>query len=299
MEIHYNFEDFGKIENPVVTTGTFDGVHVGHLVIINRLNELAQEINGESVLITFHPHPRKVLYPEQSKDLKLINSQEEKKMMLKTTGLNHLFIIEFTLDFAKTSSQDFVNNILLDKLHAKVIVVGFNHHFGHNREGDYSYLYKLSKDRNFVVEEIPQQDIENEAISSTRIRKAIAEGHIGRVNAYLNHHYIIKGIVIKDKHDKIEESIYSIIITEEEKLLPPEGRYAAKLEQENQILYTMVDIIDDKSKKVFISNLDESHIIHDINSTLYFYKRIRLKEEPESFFNNRTIDKSNIMELIY
>ncbi|HKL07926.1 MAG TPA: hypothetical protein VJ896_04075, partial [Bacteroidales bacterium] len=120
MKVHRSFETLGQIKNPVVTTGTFDGVHIGHKVIINRLNTLAQNIQGESVLITFHPHPRRVLYPETAgKGLQLINSQEEKIHLLEKTGLDHLVIINFTKEFAQTTSQEFVEDILLGKLHAK------------------------------------------------------------------------------------------------------------------------------------------------------------------------------------
>ena len=134
MQIHRSFDSLKGIKNPVVTTGTFDGVHLGHKVIINRLNDLAKGVKGESVLITFHQHPRKVLYPEAAKELKLINSQQEKIYLLEKAGLDHLVIINFTKEFAKTTSNEFVENILLDKLQAKIIIVGFNHHFGHNRE---------------------------------------------------------------------------------------------------------------------------------------------------------------------
>ena len=203
MQIHRSFDNLHAIKNPVVTTGSFDGVHIGHKVIINRLNSLAGEINGESVLITFHPHPRLVLYPETAgKTLRLINTQREKIHLLEKTGLGHLVIINFTKEFSETTSQQFVEDILLGKLHAKKIIVGFNHHFGHNREGDYSYLYKLTKDHNFEVEEIPEQDLENETVSSTITRKALSEGRIQRANAYLDHHFIMMG-ELKEGNKKI------------------------------------------------------------------------------------------------
>lgn len=152
MEIHRSFESLNKIKNPVVTTGTFDGVHFGHKVIIDRLNTLAKKINGESVLITFHPHPRIVLYPDfEGKKLQLINSQKEKIQLFEKTGLNHLVIINFTKEFAQITSKQFVEEILLGELHAKIIIVGFNHHFGHNREGDFSYLYELAKTHDLRV----------------------------------------------------------------------------------------------------------------------------------------------------
>lgn len=221
----------GKINRAVVTTGSFDGVHLGHKVIIRSLKQLAEKIGGESVLITFHPHPRKVLYPEQS-DLKLINSQEEKIALLSATGLDNLIIHPFSLAFSKTSSHDFVTRILIGQLQARVIVVGHNHHFGYNREGDYSYLHALKKELGFGLEEIPLLDIENETVSSTRIRKALKEGNMQRANAYLDHPYIIYGPLSEapPMEGVPEMPLLRIGIDEPDKLVPPPGIYASMLE---------------------------------------------------------------------
>jgi riboflavin kinase/FMN adenylyltransferase len=301
MKIHYNFNDFGSIKNPVVTTGTFDGVHIGHAIIISRLNELASQIQGESVLITFHPHPRKVLFPEQSANLKLINTQNEKILMLSKTKLDHLFIINFTKEFSQTTSQNFVNDLLLDKLQAKIIVVGFNHHFGHNREGDYEYLYELSKKRNFSVEEIPQQDIENEAVSSTRIRKAIFEGNIMRANASLNHQYFIMGKTHCTYDLHTQGTNYQIEVEEIEKLLPPCGRYAAKIEQNQNIYNCLVEILEfNNNTKVYILGVDKLIIDDNTIANLYFFKRLSLYDDsPETFILTRETDKNLVRELIY
>ena len=196
MKIFYDFDHVGEIRNAVVTTGSFDGVHIGHKVILQRLKKLAMEIGGETVLITFHPHPRKVLYPDTAgKELFLINSQREKINLLQKAGLDNLIIVEFTLAFSKITSIDFVKNILMNKLHARKIVIGFNHHFGHNREGDYEALRNLGSNNGFEVEEIPEQDIHNETVSSTKIRKAIQDGSIQKANAYLDHQYIMMGLL--------------------------------------------------------------------------------------------------------
>lgn len=231
MRIFYNLDDAqGKIKNAVVTVGSFDGVHAGHKAILKRLNQIAAEQEGESTLITFNPHPRKVLYPHQT-DLKLINSQEEKMELLSETGLQNLIVIPFTLEFSKTTSSAFVKNILVDKLDCKVVVVGPNHHFGHNRQGDYSYLYKLGKELAFAVEEISILDVENEIISSTKIRKAIMEGNMQRANAYLDNQYFIKSRLepVSKTIDGRIWNFYAVTITETEKLLPPPGLYAAQL----------------------------------------------------------------------
>jgi riboflavin kinase / FMN adenylyltransferase len=297
MKVHYGFENIENIKNPVVTTGSFDGVHVGHRVILNRLNTLASENDGESVLITFHPHPRKVLFPEKAKDIFLINSQREKKYLLETVGINHVIIVEFTKEFAKITSSEFVQDYLLGKLKAHTIIVGFNHHFGHNREGDYKYLYDLSKKQNFSVEEIPMQDIENEAVSSTRIRKAINQGHIGRANAYLDHPYFIIGQT-KPLHKNYSKNSFEsleILIEEDIKMLPPNGRYAAKTIVNNESNNVMCELIDNK---VLIHSI--SNIRLPVNELVYLemHKTIRLFNETD---NNNTFDfdKNDVKELIY
>lgn len=270
-------EASGKIKNAVVTTGSFDGVHIGHKLIINRLNQIARSINGESVLITFYPHPRKVLYPEQ-KDLKLINSQEEKTELLRKAGLDNLIIIPFNMAFSKTSSHDFITKLLVGELNAKVIVVGHNHHFGHNRMGDYSYLHSLSRTYNFSVEEIPLQDIENETVSSTKIRKALFEGNIQRANAYLDHQYVIYGYLSEHNQLGVFTNLKVIRIDsiEEEKLIPPAGIYATNLSIDNQFHKTITFISNkDSDKPLILSHLVDDNLfpVHKCG-TLYFYKKV-------------------------
>jgi len=232
MKIHYGFEDVGELKNPVITTGSFDGVHIGHKTILNRINEIATVINGESVLITFHPHPRKVLFPDTAgKNLLLINSQQEKIELLSKTGIDHLIIVKFTKEFSEISSIDFIRNILVHQLHAKKVVIGFNHHFGHNREGNFDYLYELGQYYNFGVEEIPEQDIHQETVSSTLIRKALLEGKIQRANAYLDHLYIIIGKLGEGSAScrALNFPTYRLPITEDSKLVPPDGVYAVSV----------------------------------------------------------------------
>ncbi len=293
-------EASGKIKKAVVTTGSFDGVHIGHKVIINRLNQIAKDINGESVLITFYPHPRKVLYPEQ-KDLRLINSQEEKIELLQKAGLNNLIIIPFSHEFSKTSSHDFITNILVGELHAEVIVVGHNHHFGHNRMGDYSYLDTLSQQYGFKVEEIPLLDIENETVSSTKIRKALFEGNIQRANAYLDHQYIIHGRM-SDMHvlnTQYNISVFTMFISEEEKLIPPTGIYATNLKINDQWCKSMTMISKKEDDKVQIIN----HLLYDnlhtdqLTGTLYFYKKVSdtdVLEDP----GNPEVDLKEAKEMV-
>lgn len=235
MNIFRSFEEASVIINPVVTTGSFDGVHIGHKTILKRLQLLAEKHHGESALITFHPHPRQVLYPETSgKDLKLINSQVEKLELLRKAGLNNVIIIEFTKDFSKITSDQFVRDFIHGILKAKVVVAGFNHHFGFNKEGDYRQLFQSSEKYNFETEEIPEQEVQHETVSSTKIRKAISEGYIQRANAWLDHYYIIMGIPEEHYMDYAKEPIvfFKVPLTEESKLLPAHGIYAVSAERD-------------------------------------------------------------------
>ncbi len=278
MRVYYHTaEAAGKINRAVVTTGSFDGVHIGHKLIINRLNEIAREIGGESALITFYPHPRKVLYPDQE-NLKMINSQEEKIELLRKAGLENLIIIPFSLEFSKTTSRDFAVNMLIGHLGARVVVVGHNHHFGYARKGDYSYLHRLSRNMGFGVEEIPLQMIENETVSSTKIRKALSEGNIQRANAYLDHQYIIKGSLYKGTlaEGPVSGQVAGSTIDTGEKLVPPPGIYATNLVSGGVWMKSMTLITQCAENLPQV----ESILLYDklepeaLQGTLYFYKRV-------------------------
>ena len=309
MKIFKNFDQAGSINNAVVTTGSFDGVHIGHKVILQRLKNLAQETDGETVLITFHPHPRKVLYPETSgKELYLINSQREKIELLRKAGLDNLIIVEFTLDFSKITSVDFVKNILLNKIHAKKIVIGFNHHFGHNREGDYEKLHDLGIEYGFEVEEIPEQDIQHETVSSTKIRKALLEGNIQKANAYLDHHYIIMGLIHNSKPllKEIGFPSFTVTIEEESKLIPPNGVYAVTVFDEKRSYRGMCFIKKrgESSVDALVEYylFDKPETLSGNSATLFFHKRIRDEKPLETIDQLKQqllMDKAEIDELIF
>ena len=313
MNIYHDLNEIGSIPYPVVTTGSFDGVHIGHKMILQRINKLAREIGGESVLITFNPHPRKVLYPDTAgKELLLINSQQEKIELLRKTGINNLVIIPFTLAFSQTSSIDFIRTILVGKLHASKIVIGFNHHFGHNREGNFDYLYELGKFYNFSVEEIPEQDIQNETVSSTLIRKALQEGRIQRANAYLDHHYIISGQFHNgsELHKNIVFPTVFMKVEEECKLIPPDGVYAILIETKKQWHKGILNIKNSRYGQlrdvnatiIEIHPFDCEGGLSDKYGTIHFAKRMRdeieftsdseMKQQLES-------DKHEVEQLIY
>ena len=309
MKIFHDFDQAGSIKNAVVTTGSFDGVHIGHKVILQRLQNLASETGGETVLITFDPHPRKVLYPDTSgKELYLINSQREKTELLRKAGLDNLIIVKFTLEFSKVTSVDFVKNILLNKIHAKKIVIGFNHHFGHNREGDYEKLHHLGLEYGFDVEEIPEQDIQHETVSSTKIRKALLEGNIQKANAYLDHHYIIMGL-IKNSKPMLKEigfPSFTVKIEEESKLIPPDGVYAVTAFYEEKPYRGMCFI--KKRGESSVDALVEYYLFDNPDAlagnsvTLFFHKRIRDEkplETTEQLKQQLLTDKEQIDELIF
>ncbi len=311
MRVFYSIEEAEKaIKNPVVTTGSFDGVHMGHKVILKRITTLARQVEGESVLITFHPHPRKVLYPD-CQSLQLITSQEEKIELLRQTGLDNVIIMEFTKEFSQTTSLDFVENFLVKKLGVRKVVIGFNHHFGRNREGDLASLIRLGEKHNFEVEEIPEQDIQNETVSSTKIREAIHDGYIQKANAYLDHYYIVTGNI------KLNEAPYKAIgiptvrmdIEDESKLIPATGTYAVTVNY-NWNQYRALAIIKncqrpDNMKCGLIAldlHLLDERELEGRRATLTFHKRIgsfnsETAEEQYQKILNKSIEE--VDELIF
>jgi riboflavin kinase/FMN adenylyltransferase len=307
MKVFRSIEEATSIRNPVVTTGSFDGVHVGHKTILNRLKMLAEKYNGESVLVTFDPHPRKVLYPETAgKDLKLINSQEEKLMLLRKAGLDNLIIIEFTRDFSKTTSEQFVRDYLHGILKAKVIVAGFNHHFGFNKEGDYRQLWAMREKYNFEAEEIPEQEVQHETVSSTKIRQAIKEGFIQKANAYLDHYYIVMGKPLKYpyRNNFFEINLAKVPLTEECKLLPAAGLYAVSIKNGNSESKGMSVINEAQKgeKEVLINILDGDPVRYNVDSIIFFHKRIHgsvdLSDQADSARWLKAA-RTEISELIY
>jgi len=306
MNIFRSFEDAKGIKNPVVTTGSFDGVHIGHKTILNRLKMLAEKHDGESVLITFDPHPRKVLYPDTAgKDLKLINSQEEKLELLEKAGLNNLIIIEFTREFSHVTSEQFVRDFLHGILHAKVVVVGFNHHFGFNKEGDYKQLWSWQEKYKFEAEEIPEQEVYHETVSSTKIRQAISEGYIQRANAYLDHYYKVIGKTEESDLMNLSDlpTLFRVPVTEECKILPSPGIYAVSVE--SGTVYSKGMVIVNKEcrerAELLINIFDNDNYFQNSKVSISFHKKVH---GAINLSDTRSILKINhakdeISELIY
>jgi riboflavin kinase/FMN adenylyltransferase len=306
MKVFDGFENAEGIRNPVVTTGSFDGVHIGHKTILNRLRALADKHDGESVLITFDPHPRKVLYPDTAgKDLKLINSREEKLKLLRETGLDNLIIVEFTRKFSKITSEEFVRDYLHGILKARVIVAGFNHHFGFNQEGDYKHLWGWRDKYNFEAEEIPEQEVQHETVSSTKIRKAISEGYIQRANAYLDHYYMVMGHPEKRISGGFPglPSFLRIPVTEECKILPATGIYAVSVVTGNLNSkgMTLIHPVPGRSPEVLL-HIFENETAYIGNSTeILFHKMIHgsLSLSDSNAGARLEAAKTEISELIY
>lgn len=227
MKIHRGLDELRGFRNAVVTNGTFDGVHIGHRKILSRLVEIAKEIDGETVLTTYSPHPRLVLFPEHN-DLRLINTLDEKIKLIASLGIDHLVIIPFTKTFSRLTSEHFVEEILVNKIGTKKLVIGYDHHFGKNREGSFENLKAVAPMHGFEVEEIPKQDIDDVGVSSTKIRAALFEGDMTTANTYLGYDFIISGTVAHG--DKIGRTIgfptANVQVADKTKIIPANGVYA-------------------------------------------------------------------------
>lgn len=243
MKVFYGLEHLEPIENAVVTSGTFDGVHLGHQKILARLAELAKKKNGHSVLITFWPHPRLVLGNSRN-DLKLLSTIDEKIDLLRSFGLDYLIVIPFTKEFSQLSSEQFVRDILVDRIGTKMLVIGYDHHFGRNREGSFEYLSENAADFGFEVEEIPRQDIDHIGISSTKIRESLSQQDILAGNEFLGRPYEIRGKVVHGNAfgKKMGFPTANIEVMEDYKLIPNDGVYAVEVEFYGSKLYGMLNI---------------------------------------------------------
>lgn len=227
MQIHTSLSAFSGVERPVLTTGTFDGVHLGHQVILDRLRTVARKEGGESVLFTFHPHPRLVLFPNDN-DLRLLNTPAEKQHLLEKAGLDHLLVVPFSRDFSRMLATDYVRNVLVGQIGVHALVIGYDHRFGRNREGDIGLLRQLGKASGFHVEEIPAQEIDHVKVSSTKIREALLAGAVTKANALLGYVYPLTGVVVKGKQlgRTIGWPTANIGAIDPTKLIPANGVYA-------------------------------------------------------------------------
>ena len=268
LKIYNHFTEFKKLNNAVATIGTFDGVHYGHQKIINRLCELARSTGGESVILTFFPHPRLIIDPE-NQDLKMINTINEKAEMLSKLGVDHLIITPFTRDFSNLTPKEYIQEILLETIGVKQLIVGYDHRFGKDRKGGLSDLEACAETYGFKIEEIPEQDINDVAVSSTKIREALLSGKVSLAAEYLGYHFSLSGRVIKG--DKIGRTIgfptANIFIEETYKLIPSDGIYAVTIEIDGGLYKGMAYIGQRPTINGMTRNIEVN--IFDFNREIY------------------------------
>lgn len=278
-----------KIPNPVLTIGTFDGVHLGHQKIINQLNEEAEKVGGESVLFTFYPHPRMVLFPD-SHGLKLIQTQVEKLEKLERIGLKNVIVHPFTKEFSRLSATEFVRDYLVNKLKVKTIVIGYDHQFGKNREGTLKLLQELAPIYDFNVIEIGAEDINDVNVSSTKIRRAVQDGDIEKANSFLGDNFELGGKVIHGQElgRSLGFPTANLEIDNEIKLLPKKGVYAVRVKLENSSEFfgvlnigtrPSVDSSGEISVEVYILDFDKEIYGQYITLKLLKFVRNEVKYE--------------------
>lgn len=230
MRVFYGLDQLPQFKNPVITIGTFDGVHLGHASIIDRLKKKAAQVDGESIIITFDPHPRRVLSPSEN-TIELLTTLDEKITALSHLHIDHLVVVPFTLAFADLSARDYIGEFIVKHFHPNTIIIGYDHHFGKNREGNYRLMEAVREEYGYTLEEIPVQEIEHSAISSTRIRKALHAGDIVKANDYLGKPYSLQGTVVHGEHRgrSIGFPTANISVAEQSKLIPANGVYAVQV----------------------------------------------------------------------
>lgn len=290
MKVYSNIQEFDARDNLVATVGTFDGVHLGHSFILNRLKDEAQKMKGESVLLTFYPHPRMVLFPDNN-DLKMLNTQDEKIELLDKTGLDHLIVHPFDREFSRLNSVEFVRDILVNKLGVKKLIMGYDHHFGRNREGSFDDLVELANLYGFEVEQIEAQEFEETRVSSTKIRNAIESGDMRTANHYLGYPFLLSGEVVKGAGigRKLGFKTANLDLKNRYKIIPANGVYAVEVILEGQPLKGMLNIgvrpsVEDNGQQtieVHIFDLDRD--LYGQHITLRLIEKIREEKKFDNF----------------
>jgi riboflavin kinase/FMN adenylyltransferase len=285
MQVHHHIEDLPEFNKAVITIGTFDGVHKGHRQLIQKLTEEAKKAGGETVIITFHPHPRKVV-SSTILGIRLINTLDEKLELLEELGIDHAVIVPFTEAFANQPAEDYIKNFLIDKFHPHTIIIGYDHRFGRDRLGDYRLLEKYSPEYNYRLKEIPKHILDNISISSTNIREAILHGDFQTAESLLGYKFFFSGTVVHG--DKLGRKLgyptANLKINDDEKIIPGNGIYAvyARTEDSDQLLKGMMSIgfrptVDGKKRVIEVNLFDFDKEIY--GETLKVYIKKYLREE--------------------
>lgn len=273
-----------KNQDTIVTIGTFDGVHIGHQKIVKRLIKEGNLQGLKSVVLTFFPHPRMVL--QKDSNIKLINTIDERHDILEALGLDHLMVKKFTEEFSRLSAEDFVKQILVDKLHAKKVIIGYDHRFGRNRNADINDLKLFGERFGFEVEEISAQDIDDVSVSSTKIRTALLEGDIAKANSYLGYQFMLSGRVVKGKGlgKQLDYPTANINMEEDYKLIPKQGVYVVSAVIHETLVYGMMNIgmnptVNGSKQTIEVNFLEFSGDIYDMNLEVNLLERIRDEEK--------------------
>ena len=307
MKVVYDIEEFDPQKPVVLTQGTFDGVHFGHRRILRHVVSEARKIDGVSVLLTFYPHPRLVLYPDDN-ELKLLTTIEEKVDLVSALGIDYLIIIPFTKELSRLRASDFVRDILVEQLHISKLIIGYDHRFGRNREGGLQEMSRFAETYNFDLEEIPPQDIDDSIVSSTKIRKALLEGDVHLAKDYLGDLYTISGKVEEglQRGTAIGYPTANVRVSSSYKLIPQNGVYAVWVYVEKIKYAGMLNIgynptFEDKkwSMEVHILNFNKNIYHHKI--LISFCSRIREEmkfENVTSLVNQLTKDEGKVRSIL-
>jgi len=281
MKVYHHIDEFSRLNNAIVTIGTFDGMHMGHRKIISGIKELAEKFGGETVILTFFPHPRMILHPEDE-SLKMINTIAEKADLMEKLGIDHLIITPFSRDFSNQTAEDYIRDVLVKKIGTKKIVIGYDHRFGKDRQGGFSDLQRLGPVYDFEVVEIPEQDINEVAVSSTRVRAALLKGDIELANTFLGYPFFVTGTVTRG--DQIGRTIgfptANILIEEQYKLIPYDGIYAVKVKIDGESFNGMGYIgsrptINGLTRNIEVNIFDFTSDIYGKHIRMEFYNFVR------------------------
>ncbi len=268
MDVFHSLDEYIPASHTVATIGTFDGVHIGHKAILRRIIEESKDREGHSLLISFHPHPRLVLFPENN-PLKLLHSLEEKISLLDEFGLDRLLLLPFTKEFSRISSKSFIQDVLVEKINMEKIVIGYDHRFGKNRGGGIDELRTFSPKLGFDVEEIPPQAIDDANVSSTKIRNALLKGKIATANKYLGYRYGFDGLVVHGEKQgrQLGYPTANLEPVDERKLIPSDGVYFVRIWVRDEWCYGMMNI----GKKPTMGEFTRTHEVHifDFAGNLY------------------------------
>lgn len=279
--------DYNKLKDSVVTIGTFDGVHVGHQKIIKRLVKIATKKDLQAVVLTFFPHPRMVL--QKDANIKLINDIDEKYKLLEERGINHLVVKEFTQDFSRLTALEFVRDILVNELKTKHIIIGYDHHFGRNRAANIDDLIAFGKVFDFKVTEISAKEVNEVAVSSTKIREALQKGKVALANSFLGYYFMLNGTVIKGKGlgKKLNFPTANLKIKEDYKLIPKSGSYVIKTTYRDRTIFGMMNIgvnptVNGKTQSIEMHLFDFEEDIYGEHFTIELIERLRKEQKFDS-----------------